>query len=251
MRNASHEMLKIYHSNFKVEYKEDASPVTQADKISGEIIFRSLEQTDILIVSEESAKPDEKTRINSKQIWLLDPLDGTKEFVKKNGEFCINLALIENNKPAFGLICDPINKKVIYGGESMGCFSCDLEKDPSTYSTPIKKLTGKKNKSLIFSRSHFNPTMNQLIRKLEERYGSLSLVKKGSALKFFDLVEGSVDFYPRLAPTMEWDIAAGDAIYRAVNGEVLNFNNFEPLSYNKPDLVNPSFIAKPKTLNIF
>ncbi|MBK6525424.1 MAG: hypothetical protein IPG07_07650 [Crocinitomicaceae bacterium] len=108
-----------------------------------------------------------------------------------------------------------------------------------------------KSKGLIFSRSHFTRGVSNLINRLEERYGTLSLIKKGSALKFFDLVQGKADFYPRMAPTMEWDIAAGDAIYRAVGGEVLDFTNFAPLQYNKIDLMNPNFIAKPKALNIF
>ena len=189
IEEAGKAILAIYHSGNKihVSIKEDKSPLTLADKESNQIIteWLTMHFPDVPILSEEGASVAYEVRKNWEYYWCVDPLDGTKEFVKKNGEFCINLALIENNKPAFGLICDPINKKVIYGGESMGCFSCDLEKDPSAHSTPIKKLNSKKNKSLIFSRSHFNPTMTQLIRKLEERYGSLQLVKKGSALKFF------------------------------------------------------------------
>jgi 3'(2'), 5'-bisphosphate nucleotidase len=252
VRKASDEILKVYQTDFKVELKDDRSPVTKADKISGEILSRALEQTKVMIISEEESKPTLEARQQEKSIWLVDPLDGTKEFIRKNDEFCINLGLIENGEPVFGMIVSPTSRKVIYGGPSLGAFLIPLDEnkwDHTKYS--IQRLRDKKSKGLIFSRSHFTPGVSNLINRLEERYGTLSLIKKGSALKFFDLVQGKADFYPRMAPTMEWDIAAGDAIYRAVGGEVLDFTNFEPLQYNKIDLMNPNFIAKPKALNIF
>lgn len=150
------------------------------------------------------------------------------------------------------MIASPTSGQIMYGGLNLGAFLIPAnEKKWDQSKFRIQRLKEKKSKGLIFSRSHFTPRVSTLINKLEERYGTLNLIKKGSALKFMDLVQGKVDFYPRMAPTMEWDIAAGQAIYEAVGGEVIDFTNFESLTYNKADLMNPNFIAKPKALNIF
>lgn len=251
VRKASEEILKIYQTDFTVEFKDDRSPVTKADKVSGQILTTYLERTNVMIISEEESKPVPELRQKEQYIWLVDPLDGTKEFIRKNDEFCINIALISNGEPVFGMIVSPTAGQVLYGGTSIGAHMIPLyEKNWNQPKYAIQRLREKKSKGLIFSRSHFTPGVSNLINKLEERYGTLNLIKKGSALKFIDLVQGKADFYPRMAPTMEWDIAAGDAIYRAVGGEVLNFTNFESLKYNKTDLMNPNFIAKPKALNI-
>ncbi|MBI3135811.1 MAG: 3'(2'),5'-bisphosphate nucleotidase CysQ [Bacteroidetes bacterium] len=248
---ASDEIMKVYRSNFATEEKADRTPVTKADKISSEIICRYLESTAVLIVSEEEKKPDFETRSRAQTIWLVDPLDGTKEFIRKNDEFCINIALVKNGEPIFGLIASPVKKELIFGGPEYGAFHIPYyEKKFMRAEFAVKRLVEKKSRGLIFSRSHFTPAVNTLITKLEERYGPLTLIRKGSALKFFDLVHGTADFYPRMAPTMEWDIAAGHSIYRAVGGEVLDFTNFESLRYNKANLVNPYFIAKPAALRI-
>ena len=249
--DASDEIMKVYKTNFVSEQKADHSPVTKADKISSEIICRKLENTGVLIISEEEKKPDFSIRSTAEFIWLVDPLDGTKEFIRKNGEFCINIGLVQNGEPVFGLIASPVKKEIIFGGIQTGVFRIPYhEKKIMDPTFKVNRLREKKSRGLIFSRSHFTPEVSTLISKLEERYGALTLIKKGSALKFFDLVSGTVDFYPRTAPTMEWDIAAGDAIYRAVGGEVLDFSTFETLKYNKPILVNPNFIAKPASLRI-
>lgn len=248
---ASAEIMNVYHSDFSTQHKEDHTPVTSADRISSEIICNYLSKTEGLIISEEEQKPDFKTRASTSLVWLVDPLDGTKEFIRKNGEFCINIGLVENGVPLFGMIAAPVQQQVLFGDAQNGVFQIPFRtKNWSDASFALKRLREKKSRGLIFSRSHFTPAVNTLIAKLEERYGSLTLVRKGSALKFFDLANGTVDFYPRTAPTMEWDIAAGDAIYRAVGGEVLDFATFKPLNYNKADLVNPNFIAKPASLRI-
>jgi 3'(2'), 5'-bisphosphate nucleotidase len=249
--DASDEIMKVYKTNFIAEEKADHTPVTKADKRSSETICKYLESTNTLIVSEEEKKPDYKLRAQSEYIWLVDPLDGTKEFIRKNGEFCINIALVKNGEAVFGMIASPVKKEIIFGGTGYGVFHIPYhEKKFMDTAFAVNRLREKKSRGLIFSRSHFTPSVSSLIAKLEERYGALTLIRKGSALKFFDLVTGTVDFYPRMAPTMEWDIAAGHAIYRAVGGEVVDFTNFESLIYNKADLVNPAFIAKPASLRI-
>ena len=249
--DASDEIMQVYHSNFSAEQKSDHTPVTKADKRSSEIICKLLESTNGLIISEEEQKPTIEMRSKAPYIWLVDPLDGTKEFIRKNGEFCINIGLVHNHEPIFGVIASPVKKEVIFGGPSFGAYRIPYhEKKFTDPRFEIKRLREKKSRGLIFSRSHFSPAVSALVNRLEERYGPLTLIKKGSALKFFDLVSGTADFYPRLAPTMEWDIAAGDAIYRTVGGEVLDFTNFEALRYNKAELLNPSFIAKPVSLRI-
>ena len=251
VRQAAAQIMTVYENDFSVELKEDKSPVTQADLVSSEILFNVLIKTNITVVSEESKIPEFANRIREEYIWLVDPLDGTKEFIKRNGEFCINIALIQNQQPIFGIIADPVNQKILYGGLSTGIF-CQSLHEKKIFSTDflLQPKPLPKSRGLIFSRSHFTHEVSALVNKLEERYGTLRLIKKGSALKFFNLVEGDAHFYPRMAPTMEWDIAAGDAIYRAVGGEVLDFTNFEPIRYNKADLRNPNFIAKPANLKI-
>jgi len=248
---SSEKIMAVYQTNFDVEIKADRSPVTLADKLSSQVINKFLIQTGIVVLSEEDIKPSFEKRKNLSKIWLVDPLDGTKEFIHKNDEFCINIALIENGEPIFGMIASPTNKEIIFGGKEIGAYHIPYgTKKYLDKKFRVKTLTSKKKKGLIYSRSHFTPGVSKLIIELENQYGTLDVIKKGSALKFFDLVLGRVDFYPRMAPTMEWDIAAGDAIYRTVGGEVVDFTNFEPLQYNKASLFNPNFIAKPVALNI-
>jgi len=249
--DASEQIMKVYETEFTSEKKSDHTPVTIADKNSSKVICKKLSQTNILIISEEEKIPEDSIRLSAKQILLIDPLDGTKEFIRKNGEFSINIGLVENQVPVFGMIASPVKREIIFGGPSYGVFQIPyFEKKFTDTKFKIKRLREKKSRGLIFSRSHFTPDVNSLITKLEERYGALKLIRKGSALKFFDLANGKVDFYPRMAPTMEWDIAAGHAIYQGVGGDVLDFTTFDPLIYNKPNLKNPPFIAKPAGLRI-
>ena len=247
---ASAEIMKVYSTPFEVIRKADHSPVTQADKNSSTILHRYISPLGYPIVSEEEVKPPYEERKDAELLWLIDPLDGTKEFVKKNDEFCICIALIQNQAPIFGMIASPVEQEVIFGGKDMGAY-----KIPFFFFfifDPKQKLelSIPEQKSLVYSRSHFSPEVSQIVNQIEDQYGKLEVIKKGSALKFFDLISGKAQFYPRLAPTMEWDIAAGQAIYEAIGGEVLDFSKFEPLRYNKEDLYNPYFIAKPKGLEI-
>ncbi|NOQ75109.1 MAG: 3'(2'),5'-bisphosphate nucleotidase CysQ [Crocinitomix sp.] len=248
---ASAAILEVYQAGFEVTIKADRSPVTLADKTSSRIICKHLESTGIQVMSEEEEASTYIERQKQEYIWIVDPMDGTKEFIAKNGEFCICIALVKNGKPIFGLIAAPIDQTILLGGNEMGAYYFDYETVDflnETYKVP--KLSINPQKTIAHSRSHFSEKGQRMIDSITEKYGAPKFIKKGSALKFIDLVLGKADFYPRLAPTMEWDIAAGQAIYESVGGEVLDFTNFEPLEYNKENLYNPFFIAKNKELNI-
>jgi len=248
---ASDRIIDIYNSGFEVTIKPDNSPVTIADKESSRILYEHLNPLKIPILSEEEKRPSFEERNKSDKIWIIDPLDGTKEFIRENDEFCICIALVENNKPVFGMIADPVNREVLFGGTSLGSVHHITYFDSNFLHEDTKRfLKIPQKKTLVYSRSHFSPRVQNIVSQIEALYGKMDVIKKGSALKFFDLALNRAQFYPRLAPTMEWDIAAGQAIYAAMGGEVVDFTNFRPLTYNKEDLYNPFFIAKPKDLQI-
>lgn len=242
----SRAIMEIYEGDFTSESKEDGSPVTKADLASSKIINAHLNTTGIPVTGEELEKQPYHERKNWSQLWCVDPLDGTKEFIKRNGEFVINIALIENQKSIFGLIASPIKKQIIIGGKDVGAFQLNYEdaffpenwrKLPdlnTVIDTPV---------NMISSRSHYSGNLLSLAEKLIEEYGPIESAAMGSALKFFELVNGRADVYPRFAPTMEWDIAAGQAIFEAIGGEVVSIETGESLIYNKEDLTNPYFIG--------
>lgn len=244
---ASHVIMEIYGTDFEPQYKEDLSPVTNADIASSEVILRILQQTSLPITSEEDEHHSFEVRREWVESWCVDPLDGTKEFIKRNGEFAVNIAHIKNNKAIFGIIASPVQQKVLFGGTSTGVFICGFSDfhhrnkwmtiEPSSLNNPL---------TMTSSRSHHSGPILKIIHELEQRYGTLHHIKRGSALKFFDLALGKADFYPRLAPTMEWDIAAGQAILEALEGTVTHVDTGEALKYNKANLKNPYFIAKTK-----
>ncbi len=249
VEEASLAILDVYNTDFDVEIKEDNSPVTAADKAASAIIIKHLTPTGIPIISEEEEKMEYQDRRSLKEIWLVDPIDGTKEFIKKTGQFCISIALIKEGKPILGMIASPTESKILLGGKGIGAYKIPYM--TSDIFDPKWKILSKKteaNKVILHSNGGFSGSVVKFVRLLEIKYGELKIVKKGSALKFFDLVEGNADFYVRLAPTMEWDIAAGQAIYEAIGGEVIHFETRKPLTYNKPQLKNPYFIAKRKHL---
>ena len=247
---ASEAIMNVYDGHFEVTYKTDDSPVTLADQQSSTIITKALEKTGYTVVCEEEKKPGYENR-KGKPIWLVDPLDGTKEFVNRNDEFCICIAFIENEQPKFGLIAAPVTRDIIFGGEDIPPALIKYgEKDIFNSKHHLKPVQSEKVSHVIYSRTHYTPNIDILIEKIMKDYGSCERILKGSALKFFDLVQDHAQVYPRLWPTMEWDIAAGHAIYRQLGGEIIEFTTFEPLTYNKESLYNPKFIAKPKNLKI-
>lgn len=240
--------MQFYLNGFDTEFKHDGSPVTQADLASSEIIESYLAITGIPITGEETDKIHFEERKSWSECWCVDPLDGTKEFVKQNGEFSVNIALIRNQKPVFGLIAAPVDRRVLFGGTETGVYITDFQhwEQPEHWQKINSPLTRNEPIVMTCSRSHFSGPDLQFINELKSQFTNLDFIKKGSALKFFDLVSGNADVYPRFAPTMEWDIAAGQALLEGVGGEVVHAFKNEPLRYNKENLTNPYFIARTK-----
>jgi 3'(2'), 5'-bisphosphate nucleotidase len=239
------EILRIYEEDFETILKEDGSPLTAADLASSGIIQSFLEQTGIPITGEETTKSAYSDREKWTQSWCVDPLDGTKEFVSRNGEFAVNIALIEQGKPVFGLIAAPVAKEFIIGSKEFGVYIGHFEhwQDATKWKklSPVQKL----NQPLVMvgSRSHGDGEMENLSQQIQEQVGEVQTFCKGSSLKFFDLAIGHVDVYPRFAPTMEWDIASGQAILEALGGHLLDAQSGQALTYNKKNLLNPHFVA--------
>ena len=246
---ASNVIMEVYETSFDKIVKEDGSPVTQADLKSSKIIHEILGQTSLPVTGEEVEKVPYAERKNWGLHWCVDPLDGTKEFIKKNGEFVVCIALIENQQPVFGVIASPVGEKIVFGGTLIdGAFmiSFDEVENPSTWKQLPQLKALNSPLVLVSSRSHYSGDSLNLVNKLKENYSEIATAQMGSALKFFDLAQGKADIYPRFAPTMEWDIAAGQAIYEVLGGKVLNAHTRQPLIYNKENLKNPHFvIAKP------
>lgn len=243
--DASKVIMEIYAGDFEKIDKEDGSPVTEADISSSKIIADYLSQTNIPITGEEIEKESYSIRSTWKKVWCVDPLDGTKEFIKKNGEFVVNIALLEDGKPIYGLIASPVNKQIILGNKESGAFQTSYEDalNPEKWRKLDQLSPVNSPVHIIASRSHYSGNLLKLAKYIESEYGEIESTAMGSALKFFDLVNGIADVYPRFAPTMEWDIAAGQAIYEAIGGEVIQVETGEPLTYNKKDLRNPYFVA--------
>lgn len=245
-------IMEIYATDFSTEIKGDGSPLTKADLASSDIIARYLEPTSIPITGEETLKRPYSERKDWDECWCVDPLDGTKEFIRKNGEFVVSIGLIKNQQPHFGVIASPVSRRIIAGGLTIGAYMFSFD-DVDNYDN-WKKLPAissiNKPVVIISSRSHYSGNLLTIIQNIEKEYGAVASAKMGSALKFFDLVQGKADVYPRQAPTMEWDIVAGHAIYKAVGGEVINLETKEPLIYNKESLFNPFFIAAKKIMNL-
>ncbi len=247
---ASYRIMEIYLAGFEAEYKEDGSPITLADKASTEILHKYLDPTEIPVTGEESVNSHFTERNNWIRCWCIDPLDGTKEFVSKNGEFAVNIALIENGAPIFGLIASPVNQEIIIGSKDFGVFIIDFENIDKKEGWKKIEIPSTINSPLVMtcSRSHHSGPVLKFIQRLQSISPEIDYIKKGSSLKFFDLATGKADAYPRFAPTMEWDIAAGQAILEALGGTVLHAETGQPLIYNKENLTNPYFIAKTKAL---
>lgn len=243
MSKASEKIVEIYKEGFLTHIKSDGTPVTQADLESSRILHQELAPLNIPILSEETHKPNFEIRKNWEYYWCVDPLDGTKEFIKQNDEFAICIALIHENRSVFGAICSPITKDVIIGGEGFGVYYSTLHAPYQLKEIPKAIKKAKTNVTLVISRSHNNGTPNEFVSALKEKFDNVNYLSKGSALKFFDLANGNADLYARFGPTMEWDTAAGHAILNQLNGDILDYETHQPLKYNKEDLYNPEFVA--------
>ena len=230
-------IMNIYDSPFDVETKSDNSPLTIADKKSHSIIDDGLKNIfpDIPILSEEGKAISYSERKNWKKFWLIDPLDGTKEFIKRNGEFTVNIALINNGFPIFGSVYAPFKKELYWAYKDKGAWKSENKKPEFQIFTKLN--TSKKR--IVISRSHPNEKVTEFINQ----YDSHELIRMGSSLKLCCIAEGKADIYPRLGPTSEWDIGAAQCVVEEAGGSVLQVDNNKRLMYNKENILNPFFIV--------
>ena len=236
-KEAGDKILDFYNQEIEVKSKDDESPLTKADLAAHYHILKRLNELDpsIPVISEESGIPEYKERKKWERFWMVDPLDGTKEFIKRNSEFTVNIALIEKSKPILGVVYVPV-KQVCYTGEkSAGSFKITIDGIKQRLNTPEFKRPG--NARIVVSRSHGDDHTKQKMRSLGIEV--TEEITSGSSLKFCLVAEGRADIYPRLGPTMEWDTAAADAVYRYSSKEKVKYS---PLIYNKENLLNPYFI---------
>jgi len=266
-------ILDVYRSpDFEVEEKTDKSPLTLADRRSHEVIVKYLAKCDIPILSEEGRDIPYPYRSKWNTYWLIDPLDGTKEFIKKNGEFTVNIAMIRHNKPVAGVIYVPDRDTLYFAATGIGAFKADAhrltgllveqEEMPdqsagSLDSGSVQRLTDIIEKStslpidqssnrpytIAGSRSHATPELEAVVEKKRREHGEVEFISAGSSLKLCLVAEGRADIYPRTGPTMEWDTAAGQAVVECSGGKVYRYDTEEPLGYNKENLLNPWFVV--------
>lgn len=242
LKEASQKIMEVYHSfnpEKDITIKGDESPLTRADKKSNEVIVKALSllRPDIAILSEENTE-ELAGRTSLEYLWCIDPLDGTKEFIKKKNDFCVNIALLKNGKAIEGYVAVPAKNEFYWAIEGMGAFKENNLGERSEIKVKTFKASDKGLK-IAASASHRNQETNDFIGAFEKP----ELKSMGSALKFLKIAEGEVDIYPRIAPTMEWDTAAPQIILEEAGGSVLNYETKQPLRYNKANLLNPYFVA--------
>jgi 3'(2'), 5'-bisphosphate nucleotidase len=255
---AGRKISSIYKKqSYEIEVKKDESPVTIADKSSSAIISNYLKKTNYPVIDEEQGIPSYDERKDWKYFWLVDPMDGTKEFISGNGEFTVNIALIEDSVPVFGVIYTPTTGQLFWGDKILGSYKLDEifhTEDLKLQWDHAKKLLGQINQSekltIAASRSHMDKSTEDFIEKLKNKLGELNYINKGSSLKLCMIAEGTAHVYPRFSRTMEWDTAAGHAIILGSGGSILQKENMHELVYNKKDLANPPFIAVAKGIDI-
>jgi 3'(2'), 5'-bisphosphate nucleotidase len=243
---AGKEILDVYYnSDFGVEFKSDNSPLTIADRRAHNVITAVLSETKLPVLSEEGRTIPYNERKNWKLFWLVDPLDGTKEFVKRNDEFTVNIALVESNSPIAGVVYVPVTKELFWGNVK-GSFKAMVENENEILGNiqQLPFIIERKNFVVAGSKSHMNPETEKYIQSLDTKGKPVELKSKGSALKICMVAEGFAEVYPRLAPTMEWDTAAGHAIVKFAGKEIVQYENNKPLVYNKENLLNPWFIVE-------
>ena len=267
-------ILQVYRSaDFKVEEKADKSPLTLADRRAHQIIMDHLSKLDLPVLSEEGKNIPFDKRKNWDVFWLVDPLDGTKEFIKKNGEFTVNIAMISESKPVAGVVMVPDKNMLYFASGEIGSYRADpghiaellstesqnshwpLDLTDSKTTEIVSKLihhsTGlpidpstKRSYTIAGSRSHATPELEAFVEEKRKQHGEVEFISAGSSLKLCLVAEGRADIYPRTGPTMEWDTAAGQAIVENAGGRVLQYETQQPLLYNKENLLNPWFVAK-------
>jgi 3'(2'), 5'-bisphosphate nucleotidase len=241
-RLAGAAIMDIYATeDFGIEHKADDSPLTRADKAANDVIVAGLEALEFQapIISEEGKEMSYATRSQFTRFWLVDPLDGTKEFIKRNGDFTVNIALVENGKPILGAVYVPVTNELFYSAPGQGAWEVkEVGGTPSRVSAAAFTLQDV-NLRIVASRSHLNQETQDFIDKFDRP----ELVQRGSSLKIMELARGSAHVYPRLAPTMEWDTGAAHAILLEAGGKLVDDATGKELRYNKESLLNPHFIA--------
>lgn len=253
---AGERIWEVYNdpkADFQVERKADNSPLTIADKQAHTVISELLAQTPFPILSEEGKHLPYGERAAWETLWVVDPLDGTKEFIKRNGEFTVNIALVHLGVPVMGVIYVPVKRWLYFAAEGLGAFKVENVAPADSlvwedFKERAVRLPQKEQRDefvVVASRSHSTPETEAYIARMRQEHGNVELRSSGSSLKICLVAEGKADVYPRFAPTMEWDTAAGHAIVRAAGGEILQVQSGEPLRYNKEDLLNPWFIVVP------
>lgn len=246
------EIMKIYESDdFNIEIKGDNSPLTQADKNANEVINSFLVPTEIPIISEENKQIDYSVRKDWETCWIVDPVDGTKEFIKRNGEFTVNIALVKSGNPLLGVIYVPVAKTIYFSDNELGkSFKAQLNsheieiEEVIEFSEELNPLKVENNVvRVVGSRSHMSQETLDYVSEIKAEGKEVEIVSKGSSLKFCLVAEGYADVYPRFAPTMEWDTAAGQAICNAIGIDVISNETNQQLLYNKENLLNPWFLV--------
>jgi 3'(2'), 5'-bisphosphate nucleotidase len=275
-KKAGEAILSVYQHHIDVTYKDDKTPLTLADERAHAIILSHLSQGALKqtpVLSEEGKHTAYDTRRTWEYFWLVDPLDGTKEFIKRRGEFTVNIALIKKNKPVLGVVFVPVSGFLYFAAEGLGAYKLETAEVVSKFlnnkgpsgedSTPIDRIVSFATKlplnqaldrsveklTVVGSRSHASDALAGFVQTAQQKYGDVTFRPAGSALKFGLVAEGTAQIYPRLGPTMEWDTAAGQCVVEQSGGAVLSLPEKRPLDYNKKDLGNPHFICTGKDAN--
>lgn len=250
------EILEVYQSTINVVYKEDNSPLTEADKRSHLAIEKVLSQYSIPVLSEEGKHQNFSERKEWESLWIVDPLDGTKEFIKRNGEFTVNIALVEKDELTIGVIYVPVGDVLYFAAKGVGAYRLkDAQEILASGSLrewiqKSKNLPEKQDRAftMVGSRSHMSNETAEYFEAIQKKHPNAQVISKGSSLKICMVAEGSADVYPRFAPTMEWDTAAGHAIANQAGFELVRPDDEKPLEYNKENLLNPWFIVRAKVV---
>ena len=252
---AGDEIIKVYNGENALDVllqKENDTPLTAADRLAHVSISKNLAYASYPVLSEEGRDIPYEERSLWEHFWMVDPLDGTKEFLKRNGQFTVNIALIKRNQPVLGVIYQPTEDHLYFAAEGIGAYKCTGAQTKwggrlsSLIEVSEKLPIDKKREAyvVVASRSHLSDETRDFIELLKKEHANVETASIGSSLKICLVAEGSADIYPRFAPTMEWDTAAGDAIARCAGKQIANSENGEPIKYNKPNLLNGWFIVR-------
>ncbi len=248
--DAGKAILRVYNrDDFNVSLKEDNSPLTDADVSSHKIIMKALEQTGIPVLSEEGAEIPFEQRRNWSKLWIVDPLDGTKEFVKRGGDFTVNIALVVDNYTTLGVVFAPWLGQLFWGS-SDGAYFCELDEGWESKQNSLPLCDEKRlpfalpdKFTVVASKSHFSEETKSFIEKVEAKVGKVEFSSVGSSLKMCMVAAGNAHLYPRIGPTMEWDTAAGQAVVEAAGGALIDLNTKERMKYNRKNLLNDYFLV--------